>query len=194
MLSRTVPLLCAALLAAPPTLRAQSVEEIAPGTRMRAVDAASGRVVGTLAEIRGDTLVVRSGRGEREHLVTLSVSSLRRLQVSRGTPSRPLSALQGAGIGAVSGAVGGVAGVTLARLSFDDDCDGTEDDLLCLSGARWTLIGVVIGAPLGAAWGAAIGFVFPQERWRSLPIRGAPAVTLNGSAGGLQLALSIPVP
>lgn len=193
MLLRLLPTVCAALLALPMEVRGQSAAELAPGTRVRLVaDAGTGRLVGTVAESRGDSLVVLSGRGEGERRVALPLSSLRTVQVSRGTPSRAVSALHWAALGVVGGSLAGVAGVTLGRLTSDESCEGTADDL-CLSGGEWTLIGVMIGAPMGALWGAALGFVFPRERWRSIPAS-APAVTLTGSAEGVQLGLSIPLP
>jgi hypothetical protein len=194
MLSRIVLFVCAALLAHPAVLRAQSVADLAPGARVRVVDPGTGRIVGTVESVAGDSLVVLSGRGEDARTVTLSLSSIRTVQVSRGKPSRPMSALQGAALGALTGSVGGVAGATIGHLSYQDDCDGGEDDWMCFSMAESALFGVMIGAPMGAAWGAALGFVFPQERWRSLTAASPPALTVNGSPDGVQLGLTITFP
>lgn len=194
VLSRVLPFLCAGMLALPSAARAQTAADPAPGTRVRVVDAGTGRVVGTVSAVRGDTLVVVSGKGESAREVALSVSSIRRLQVSRGRPSRPLSALQGAGIGAVSGSVGGLLGITAANLRYGGPCDGTADDLLCFSTGEWALIAVMIGAPMGAASGAVLGFVFPQERWRSISTRHAPAFTVAPAGDAVQLGLSLRVP
>ncbi|HEX6373971.1 MAG TPA: hypothetical protein VF006_33895 [Longimicrobium sp.] len=193
LLSRAAPLLCAALLAAPCTLRAQSAAELSPGTRVRVVDPGTGRTVGTIEAVGPDSVVVLSGRGEGARRVTMSLSSIRTLQVSRGTPARPLSALRVAALGALTGTVGGVAGAVLPTLFSNEPCDRRTDDL-CFGTTESVLMGVIIGAPFGAAWGAALGFVFPQERWRSVDLRNAPAVTLNGSADGVRLGLSIGVP
>lgn len=194
MLSRIVLLVCAALLAAPAALRAQPFSEFAPGARVRVVDPATGRTVGTVQSVAGDSLVVLSGKGEDARTVTFSLSSIRTLQVSRGKPSRPVSALQGAALGLLTGAAGGVAGTTIGYLSTQDDCDGSEDDWMCFSFAESTLLGVIIGAPMGAAWGAVAGFVFPQERWRSITVVNPPVLTVNGSPDGVQLGLSITLP
>jgi hypothetical protein len=193
VLSRVLPFLCAGLLALPSAARAQTAD-LAPGTRVRVVDAGTGRVVGTVSAVRGDTLVVVSGKGEGAREVALSVSSIRRLQVSRGRPSRPLSALHGAGIGAVSGSVGGLLGMTAANLRYGGSCDGTADDLLCFSTGESALIAVMIGAPMGAVSGAALGFLFPQERWRSISTRHAPAFTVAPAGDAVQLGLSLRVP
>lgn len=194
VLSRVVLLVCAALLAAPVALRAQTVADLAPGARVRVVDPATGRIVGTVESVAGDDLVVLSGRGDAARTVTLSLSSIRSVQVSGGTPSRPVSALHGAALGLLAGAASGVAGATIGHLSHQDDCDGGEDDWVCFSMAESALIGVIIGAPMGAAWGAALGFVFPQERWRSITVAGPPVLTVNGSPDGVQLGLSITFP
>lgn len=194
MLSRVILFVCAALLAAPAALRAQTVAELAPGTRVRVVDPSTGRIVGTVESVAGDNLVVLSGKGEDARTFALSLSSIRSVQVSRGTPSRPVSALQGAALGALTGAAGGVAGATIGHLSYQDDCDGGEDDWVCFSMAESALIGVIIGAPMGAAWGAALGFVFPQERWRSITVANPPVLTVNGSPDGVRLGLSITFP
>lgn len=192
--SRALPFLCAGLLlAAPAALRAQSASDLALGTRVRVVDPASGRIVGTVAALRGDTLVVRSGRGARERTVTLSVSSLHRLQVSRGTPSRPVSALQLGALGLVSGSVGGVVGATVPRFVSGERCDRRVDDL-CFTTGESVVLGLIVGAPMGLAVGAVAGFLFPQERWRSVSLQNAPTVTVRGRGDGVQLGLSIPLP
>jgi hypothetical protein len=194
MLSRIGLFVCAALLAAPAVLRAQTVAELAPGARVRVVDPATGRIVGTVESVAGDNLVVRSGKGEDARTVTLSLSSIRSVQVSRGTPSRPVSALRGAALGLVTGAAGGVAGATIGHLSYQENCDGGADDWMCFTMAESALFGVIIGAPMGAAWGAVAGFVFPRERWRSITVANPPVLTVNGRPDGVQLGLSITFP
>jgi hypothetical protein len=196
VLSRVLPFLCAGLLALPSAAPAQTAADLSPGTRVRVVDAGTGPVVGTVSAVRGDTLVVVSGKGAGAREVALSVSSIRRLQVSRGRPSRPLSALQGAAIGAVTGSVGGVLGTTIGSLQADESCGRAVagDDLLCFSTAEWAMIGVMIGAPMGAASGAALGFLFPQERWRSISTRHAPAFTVAPAGDAVRLGLSLRVP
>jgi|GEM_PF-5162903 len=194
ILGRLASLLCVCLLALPSALRAQSVADLSPGTRVRVVDLGTGRIVGTVSAVRGDTLVVLAGKGDGAHEVALSVSSIRQLQVSRGRPSRAVSALQGAGIGMVTGALGGVAGATIGGMQSVEECRSGEEHALCFSTGQWTLIGVMVGAPFGAAWGAAAGFLFPQERWSSLPIRNAPAITVAPSGDALRLGVSLSVP
>jgi hypothetical protein len=192
--SRVILALGACLLACAPALRAQVVDDLAPGTRVRVVEPGTGRIVGTVSALRGDTLVVLSGSGSSARTVELPVSSMRSLQVSRGRPSRPASALRGAAIGLAAGAVGGMVSATVPSLFMDEPCDRTADDLLCFSTAEWAVFGVLLGAPTGAAWGGALGFLFPRERWHSISARTAPALTLTTSGAAVQLGISLHVP
>lgn len=184
-------LLSAALLAVAPEIRGQSMENLAAGTRVRVAAPATGRVVGTVTEVRGDTLLVTSRRGVH----ALPASSIRSLQVSRGRSPRLTSALQGGAIGLATGVVGGVAGALIADLTIPDDaCDSGETDLLCFSTGESALLGVIVGAPFGAASGAVLGLVFPRERWRSVTARGAPALTVQPQAAGVRVGLSLTTP
>lgn len=190
LLVRIVPLLCAALVAAPPAARAQSATDLAAGTRVRVVEPAAGRIVGTIAGVRGDTLLVASRGGVH----ALPVSSIRTLQVSRGRPPRLASALEGGALGLLTGTAGAIGGILLADLTVNQDCEREEDPLLCLSTGQWVLLGVMIGAPMGAASGAVLGFAFPRERWRSIPVAAAPALTLHPRGGGVQVGITLRVP
>jgi hypothetical protein len=105
---------------------------------------------GTVASATADTLhlVVPGTEG------TLSVArpSIRRLDVSRGKPSRAASAFERAVGGAIVGAI---------SVALDNDPDGkrwphySRDWRAAEEGAKW-----------GAAFGATLGFIFPTERWR----------------------------
>jgi hypothetical protein len=190
LVARVVPLLCAMVMAAPPAAGAQSTADLREGTRVRIAEAAAGRLVGTVSAVRGDTLVVRSGNDVR----AVPFSSIRVLQVSRGRPPRLASALEGGAIGLVTGSAAGAAGAVLGTLVSGDDCDREGEDLLCFSTGTWALVGVIIGAPFGAASGAVAGFLFPRERWRSIGLPGAPALTVHPGAGGVRVGLAIAVP
>lgn len=181
---------CAALAAAPPAARAQSRAELAAGTRVRVAEHAARPLVGTVTQVRGDTLLVLA-RGE---VHALPLSSIRSLQVSRGRPPRLASALEGGAIGLLSGAIGGAASLALPSLVVPDDCGREQDGLLCFSTGEWALLGVLLGAPLGAASGAVAGFVFPRERWRSITAGSAPALTGPPRAEGLQVGFSLRTP
>jgi hypothetical protein len=107
---------------------------------------------GTVASATADTLhlTVPGTAG------TLSVArpSIHRLDVSRGRPSRGASALERAFAGAIVGAI---------SVALDNDPDGkrwpnySRDWRAAEEGAKW-----------GAAFGAALGVIFPTERWRRI--------------------------
>lgn len=187
---KAILLLFTVLMAEPLPARAQSVAELPAGTRVRVAAPATGRLIGTVSEVRGDTLLVQSRKG----MHAVPVSSIRDLQVSRGRPPRVASALEGGAIGLLTGAVGGAAMLALPALVVPDACDREGDGVLCFSAGEWALVGVVLGAPLGAASGAVVGFAFPRERWRSVAAKSAPALTVQPRAVGVRLGLSFAVP
>lgn len=187
---KVFPLLCAALLLVPPTVRGQSMAELPTGTRVRVAEQARERLVGTVTEVRRDTLLVLA-RGE---VHALPISSIRTLQVSRGRPPRGASVLEGGAIGLLTGAIGGAVSLAIPSLVVPDACDREGDGVLCFSTGEWALVGVAIGAPLGAASGALAGLISPRERWRSVTARGAPALTVQPQAAGMRVGLSLTVP
>lgn len=189
-LARIFPLLGAALLTVAPAVQGQSAADLPAGTRVRVAEPATGRLVGTVTEVRRDTLLVLA-RGE---VHAVPISSIRTIQVSRGRPPRLASALEGGAIGLLTGAIGGAASLAIPSLLAPDACDREGDGVLCFSTGEWALVGVVIGAPLGAASGAVAGLIFPRERWRSVTPRTAPAVTVQPEAAGVRVGLSLTVP
>ena len=86
--------------------------------------------------------------------VSIPRGLVRRLDVSRGAPSRPASAVERA----VSGAVGGA--ILWALMNDPRRSGGPHYD------SDWTAAGT--GAAWGAALGGAVGFMFPHERWDRL--------------------------
>lgn len=188
--SRILPFACAALLGVPAAVRAQTVADLSAGTRVRVAAASTGRLVGTVAGVRGDTLLLMS----REGVHALPLSTIRALQVSRGRPPRLAGAVEGGAIGLATGVAGGVAGALIADLALPDRCDTGESDLLCFSTGEWALIGAMVGAPFGAASGAVAGFVFPRERWRSVTAGAAPALRVQPRPSGVRVGLSFTTP
>jgi hypothetical protein len=189
--ARIFPLLSAALLAVAPAVQSQSAADLPTGTRVRVAEQAPGRLVGTVTEVRGDTLLVLA----RGQVHAVPFSSIRTIQVSRGRPPRLASALEGGAIGLLTGAIGGAASLAIPSLLVPDACDREGDGVLCFSTGEWALIGVVIGAPLGAASGAVAGFVFPRERWRRVePAGTTPRLSVHSGAGGLRIGFSVPTP
>lgn len=105
---------------------------------------------GVLASATSDTL--RVSVPGTEGTLAIARGSVMRLDVSRGRPSRPASAIERALAGAVVGAI-------TAALNNDP------------SGERWPNYSrdwraAEEGAKWGAALGAVVGFTFPTERWR----------------------------
>ena len=142
------------------TLRAQLPPEVQVGSRVRVwlpepnrqIDGPMRRQLlrGTLEEVDDDTLrlVVPGVAGE----VAIPRASVRRLDVSRGRPSRLGSAFERAFGGALLGAV------FWGAMNDPGRFDGPHYK------ADWRAAGV--GAAWGAGIGAAIGIVWPHEQWR----------------------------
>lgn len=110
---------------------------------------------GTVASTAGDTLHLTVPGTEG----TLSVarSSITRLDVSRGRPSRGVSAVERAFTGAIVGAIS----VALRNDPYGRKWPNYSRDWRAAEeGAKW-----------GAAFGAVLGFSLPTERWRRVPNR-----------------------
>jgi hypothetical protein len=145
-------------------LAAQWPSEVTPGTRIRIrlpetqyqMDGPRGHLLrGRVAALSGDTVYLA---------VTDSVGSLaipramiQRLDVSRGAPSRGVSALQRGAITAVGGALWGLLA---GSLDESNDVD-TEDAML-------------VGGGIGLAVGGVLGAIFPRERWKRVRSEGTP--------------------
>jgi hypothetical protein len=109
---------------------------------------------GTVSSATVDTL--RLAVPGTEGTLSVARSSIMRLDVSRGRPSRGASALERAVGGAIVGAI---------SVALDNDPAGkrwphySRDWRAAEEGAKW-----------GAAFGAALGFIFPTERWRRVKL------------------------
>jgi hypothetical protein len=168
LLPALVPLLLAA-----PVARAQSTSPsgtpfdgaVTAGARVRVTLPDSVRqgallphrqaVVGTVARVAGDTLVleVPSARG------TLAVArgDLRALAVSRGVPGRAESALR-EGLNLAIG-----VGLAFAIVRTSDDRDARP--------FRSAGEAALAGGAIGFGTGALLGAVRPSERWRAVRLR-----------------------
>lgn len=99
---------------------------------------------GTVALVSADTL--RLSVPGTEGTLAVPCQSIRRLDISRGRPSRVASAIERAFAFAVVGAI---------STALNDGEWRAADE-----GAAW-----------GAGVGAAIGFILPTERWRRVRLR-----------------------
>jgi hypothetical protein len=142
-------------LGVPSVGHSQEDTRIAQGTRVRIEwmgTTQRHRAVGTVHELRADSLVLADRAGVR----TFALARLSRIDV-RVPRSRGRGAARGAGLGALAGLAVGLAvgayGATHCRAS--DMC-----------GYGW-VVGSAIGGPIvGLALGAIVGAGAPGERWQ----------------------------
>jgi hypothetical protein len=169
----------AAASVAAPFARAQASGSLSAaltaGTRVRVT--VPGRIVsrrvGTIADMRGDTLVLRMD--DRE--VALSAASIGQIEVSRGQRSRGEGALIGMTAGLPTGAV---VGFGVAYATIGGRC--AECDIVYP-------VFVSLGAVAGAVAGTVVGAANPGERWVRVPFRTRFGVAPR-PGGGLALALT----
>jgi hypothetical protein len=146
-------LLFLALLALPHPGLAQSDPLGLAGKRVRLTSAELGtrRQVGTLVEVRTDTLLFKADGQSAPSFVR--TGSLTGLEVSHGKRSHVLA---GVGIGLVVGVGGGAAIANASTSTYDE-----ERGLAIVAGG-------VIGGLLGIVSGAVAGSLIRTERWDSL--------------------------
>lgn len=140
-----------------------------PGTRVRVwteVNEKGPRTTGRVAAWNSDSLILNPvGAGNRRSIPVTSVS---RMDVSRGQWSMGMGALRGGGAGFL---IGGVSGVALVYLSPEDGF-GTRQDWAPVVGSFLGGIGAVIGALIGASR--------PGERWERVPLPGRVSISPSG--------------
>lgn len=144
--------------------------------RLHAPRVRSGQLVGEVAELDRDTLVLSSeGSGST---IAIPTSELERIAVSQGRKSRAILGLAiGAGVGAAS-----AVGFSIWFCNADDDG--------CTSGQ--VAGGAVALTAIGAGLGAGIGALIKTERWRDASIPGRPSVGLGfGRDGSARLAFTL---
>jgi hypothetical protein len=147
------------------------------GERVRVWTSPFQKVVGKLAEVRGDTLVVhrpgpffttKASKVVADSAVRIDVSKGRRLSVAHAA----IGALAGAGLAVVlTGAVDHAVG----DFCMLGECSESDPDI---AGA----------ALLGAAMGAVAGALKLEDRWREFPVPGR--VQIAPSARGASIGLS----
>ncbi len=179
-------------LATSASLAAQEPDvRLGPGQRVRVTVPRYefARVVGTVVDIRPDTLYVRwaqrrfvGSRETRWDSVTSAVpiAAIERLEVSQGRRSRWLLGL---GLGV---AVGGATGALVGYASGDDE----SGFLQFSAGDKAVMLGVALGA-VGGVVGLVTGALSRGDRWQEVPrdrIRVTVAPTRTGVFLGARLA------
>jgi hypothetical protein len=179
-----------AILASPIlSLPGQGGPTVAPGARLRITvgdSASSRRLVGTLVaqdssaiRLKVPDLVKSAGAGALvTKVVSVPLTTITELEVSRPRSNGGKGALIGLGVGAVSGAIVGAAGGSCAQ------------DQICIAprGSE-PLIGAVIFGGAGALLGALVGSTVHSDRWESVSLSRAK-VTLAPRGAGLALSLA----
>jgi hypothetical protein len=192
---------------------AQGEPQVTPGSRIRVyvttqynsreVASASGYHIGTVGAIDSSAVTLLEEGGTE---FRIPFSSIRQLDVSRGTAS----AREGMGIGARKGALIGAATTTgvlgilygVSRLGdalqksqcdFQHlDCEGDDPPGRGLLRASWENAGklAVIGAAGGALLGVAIGSA-GRERWQGTRLRTLRLQLAPAASGGTAVSLRL---
>ena len=166
------PLVLAALLLSIALPARAQRTEVAPQSRVRVfltpqrdVEGYTAPQVlrGTLVALDTDslTLQIHPGTGP----IRVARSAVRRIDVSRGVPSR-----------AASAAIGAIGGAALGALEFwvlNDEEFGSDGE------AAWT------GAAVGAGFGLITGALWPHERWKRARFPEARVSIAPGASGTL---------
>ena len=152
---------------------------------------ANQRVVGRLAEVRVETIVVKRPQGDRTETLEIRKLDIHQLEVSRGPGRR--------GRGARIGALVGVGAAIAIGVAAGEECQSvpgpatwgnfTEklNSNLCMGHGATGALSAILTVPLGALVGYAVA---PGEKWRSA---GVPELSVQPSVSrggaGVQLAL-----
>lgn len=148
---------------------------LAAGARVRVTSPRDdlNRYVGTLMELRDDSVVVAGPRGSR----TIALDNVTALDVSAGTRTQiARSALIGFGAGAVLGGIWGAAAY-----------DGP--DFFFSSAAQMGAFSGLVFGSIGLVAGGVVGAMNRTDRWepREFSVRAAIGAS---RAGGVSLSLS----
>jgi hypothetical protein len=129
-------------------------DHLKAGTRVRVHTESHGRVVGHLARVSADSIVLEQ-LDEGGLQLALPVAAVSRIDISAGRRSRT-------GRGALIGLLaGGAAGSVALSEICEDSCVGA-----------WILLAFPIGGALvGAAVGAGVGSEIKTERWQRVSWR-----------------------
>jgi len=158
-----------------------------PGERVRLTmgSAFSRRLVGTLIHQDPESVWVQLGGHAAP--VAVARSAATRLEISRG---HRRATINGAGIGAGLGAIGGFVFSGLAA-SESRPCGSPGLVGVCLT--DWygrAFRGGLIGGAVGALIGAALGYAVRTEVWAGVPLGQTHHLSLAPRGSGLALSLA----
>jgi hypothetical protein len=114
--------------------------------------------VGTVLALRPDTIVV-----DNDELLVLAISSLTKLEVSRGTESR---ARTGGIVGLVGGAVAGAVICIASQCSLTSQSGEPLED----EGLNSIALAAALGGVAGYGVGVLIGSTIKVDRWEDVPL------------------------
>jgi hypothetical protein len=162
------------------------------GTRVRLTVAGRGRLVGNVAELRHDTLVLERRRNGEIERLSLLRADVRGTEVSERRSRKTTGAL----IGMLAGLAGGVA----LGVAGGDDCapdpgpasfvnlGASLSSSLCVGRGEGAFLAAFVLMPLGGAVGAAVA---PGEKWRRVD---SPRLSVGVTAprgGGAAARVSV---
>jgi len=136
--------------------------------------------IGTLQGRRDDDVVIRLDDPETD--LAIPAKSVERIEYSRGMHG---CGLEGASVGVLAGAAGGVGLAFLA--CSGGDCEGDSRGMLA------ALFGGV-GALVGATVGAITGSQMRCESWRGIPVKDLPYGEGLPQENGIRVRLALPTP
>ena len=176
-------ILAVGLVMIPAGVAAQDPAPLRPNDRLRFTAPSAGyaeRVAGTVVEIRdGELHLLLGGRDDPSATrVAVPVSSITRLERSRGRGSHVLHGVLGAVGGAGLGAVGGVLHRTI------------QEDMTPRLGRKHQPQSYLVESTLaGAAVGLVLGALLPGERWRPLGVPASLFVSGTGPVAALAVRI-----
>ena len=186
--------LLAAILVVAPLTGASAQPSLSHGDRVRvSARGAREQMIGTVVSVSSEILVIERKNGTTSRIIPLT--SVRRLDRSRGRSVSWSRVLTYAAVGGVAGAIAGGVGIPIMTSS---DCHGpsrsTTNIANCLAlyadgdaRIRAATVGGAVGVALGALIGAATG----KERWDEVSV-GRARFRLKPSPGA-EAAFSLSI-
>jgi hypothetical protein len=136
-------------------------------------------LVGTVLALRPDTIVVGN-----DEPVELAISSLTRLEVSRGRESK---ARTGGIVGLIGGAVAGAVICIASKCSLtSQSVEPLEDE-----GLNSIALAAALGGVAGYGVGVLIGSTIKVDRWEEVPLDRLRVTLLPQRRGGVTVGLRV---